>query len=112
MLNKMVRAAGRAGVQAGKDMAFGLNASAFQWYDRERKCYRFPYEGGTKERDVCRTSKEVTAYYEELTEEFPVSSIEDPLDCEDWNGWVQKRKLLATGYSLQGCVVLLRPRTS
>ena len=102
MLNKMVRAAGRAGVQAGKDMAFGLNASAFQWYDRERKCYRFPYEGGTKERDVCRTSKEVTAYYEELTEEFPVSSIEDPLDCEDWNGWVQITETLGDRIQLAG----------
>ena len=102
MLNKMVRAAERAGVQAGKDMAFGLNTSAFQWYDRERKCYRFPYEGGTKERDVCRTSKEVTAYYEELTEEFPVSSIEDPLDCEDWNGWVQITETLGDRIQLAG----------
>lgn len=102
MLNKLVRAAERAGFQTGKDVSFGLNASAFQWYDRERNCYRFPYEGGTKERDVCRTSKEVTACYEELTEEFPISSIEDPLDCEDWNGWVQITETLGNRIQLAG----------
>ena len=102
MLDRLERAAERAGFQAGKDVTFGLRASASWQYDRERGCYRFPYEESVKEGDVCRTAKEAAAYYEELAEEFHVSSIEDPLDCEDWNGWAQMTGSLGNRVQLSG----------
>ena len=37
--------------------------------------------------DVIRSAEELIDYYEELIEEFPIVSIEDPLDEEDWDGW-------------------------
>ena len=36
---------------------------------------------------VVRSAEELIDYYEELTDEFPIISIEDPLDEEDWDGW-------------------------
>ena len=102
MLRKLKTAVERAGFQTGKDVTFGLDACASDHYDRERSCYRFPCEAGAKDRDVCRTSKELIAYYEELAAEFPISSIEDPMDCEDWNGWVQITERLGSRIQLAG----------
>lgn len=102
MLDRLERAVERAGFEAGKDVTFGLKASVFQRYDREYGCYRFPYEENIKEGNVCRTPKETAAYYEELTEEFHVSSIEDPLDCEDWIGWEQMTRSLGKRVQLAG----------
>lgn len=47
-----------------------------------------------------RTTEEMISYYEELVEEFPIFSIEDPLDEEDWDGWKSLRKRLETESSL------------
>lgn len=41
-----------------------------------------------------RTTEEMISYYEELVEEFPIFSIEDPLDEEDWDGWKKLTKRL------------------
>lgn len=101
-LGMLKTAVERAGFQAGRDVTFGLDASASGRYDREQKCYRFPEEGGAKEREIHRSSQEMTAYYEELTAQFPISSIQDPMDCEDWNGWVQITERLGDKIQLAG----------
>ncbi len=49
-----------------------------------------------------RTTEEMISYYEELVEEFPIFSIEDPLDEEDWDGWKKLRKRLETESSFVG----------
>ena len=63
----------KAGYQTGKDICFALDIAATELYDQKFKKYVF--EG------------EKTDYYEELLEKFPIVSLEDPLDEEDWDGW-------------------------
>ena len=47
----------------------------------------FEGESKTKDYKVIRSSEELIDYYEGLIEQFPIVSIEDPLDEEDWDGW-------------------------
>ena len=68
----------------------------------DRKCYRFPGEIGKKGRGLQRTSQEMTVYYDELTAEFPISFIEDPMDCEDWDGWAEITESLGDRIQLSG----------
>ena len=51
------------------------------------KKYVFEGESKTKDYKVIRSSEELIDYYEGLIEQFPIVSIEDPLDEEDWDGW-------------------------
>ncbi len=101
-LRMLETAVERAGFRTGKDVTFGLDISASERYDRERNCYRFPGEGGTKDRELQRTSQELAAYYEELAMQFAVSFIKDPMYCEDWNGWVQITERLGDRIQLAG----------
>ncbi len=49
-----------------------------------------------------RTTEEMISYYEELVEEFPIFSIEDPLDEEDWDGWKKLTKKIGNRVQLVG----------
>lgn len=77
----------RAGYRMGRDIRIALDVAASELYDSDRKVYCFPGEGRQKGEEVIRTTEEMTAYYEDLISEFPICSIEDPLDEEDWDGW-------------------------
>ena len=77
----------RAGYRMGRDIRIALDVAASELYDPERNVYCFPGEGRRRGKEVVRTAEEMTAYYEDLISEFPICSIEDPLDEEDWDGW-------------------------
>ena len=64
-----------------------LDVAASELYDSDRKVYCFPGEGRQRGEEVVRTAEEMLDYYADLISEFPVCSIEDPLDEEDWDGW-------------------------
>ncbi|WP_461816102.1 phosphopyruvate hydratase [Faecalimonas sp.] len=82
----IVKAVETAGYKVGKDIVFALDVAASELYNKEKNKYIFSGEG--KE----YSGKEMIEYYKELLTEFPIVSIEDPLDEEDWEGW----KLLTT----------------
>ena len=86
-LAALTEAIQRAGLQPGKDMALALDAAASELYDPDFKKYVFQGESKKTGRKVIRSAEEMIDYYEELTEAFPIVSIEDPLDEEDWEGW-------------------------
>ena len=71
----------KAGYRLKQDVAFALDVAATELYDKAFKKYVFHGE------DVIRSAEEMVSYYEELLEEFPIISIEDPMDEEDWDGW-------------------------
>ena len=71
----------KAGYRLKQDVAFSLDVAASELYDKAFKKYVFHGE------DVIRSAEEMVSYYEELLEEFPIISIEDPMDEEDWDGW-------------------------
>lgn len=77
----------KAGYRMGRDIRIALDVAASELYDPDRKVYCFPGEGREKGEKVIRTTEEMTEYYLDLISEFPICSIEDPLDEEDWDGW-------------------------
>lgn len=79
----------QAGYRMGRDIMLALDAAASELYDEERKAYLFPGEGKIQGREVARDTAEMIRYFTDLIEEFPICSIEDPLDEEDWEGWRQ-----------------------
>ena len=87
VLAALTEAIQRAGLQPGKDMALALDAAASELYDADFKKYVFQGESKKTGKKVIRSAEEMIDYYEELTEAFPILSIEDPLDEEDWEGW-------------------------
>ncbi len=77
----------KAGYRMGRDIRIALDVAASELYDSDRKVYCFPGEGRQRGEEVVRTAEEMLDYYADLISEFPVCSIEDPLDEEDWDGW-------------------------
>ncbi|MGH3385417.1 MAG: phosphopyruvate hydratase [Nocardioidaceae bacterium] len=76
-LDLIAAAVERTGLTLGDDIVLALDVAASEFFADGG--YRF--EGST------RTADEMTAYYAELVDAYPLVSIEDPLDEEDWDGW-------------------------
>ena len=79
-LDLIVEAIKKAGYEPGKQVALALDVAASEFY--ENGTYKF--EGAKK------TSEEMIGYYAELVDAYPLVSIEDPLNEEDWDGWKAK----------------------
>lgn len=71
----------KAGYKAGVDIKIALDVAASEMYDAKSKIYNLEGEG------VKKTSEEMVAYYEMLVSKYPIISIEDGLDEDDWDGW-------------------------
>ena len=80
-LDLIVEAVKSAGLTPGKDIVFALDVAASEMYDTEKKVYVLAGEGKEK------TAADMVAWYEEITSRYPVMSIEDGLDEDDWEGW-------------------------
>lgn len=87
VLELIVMAVERAGYEAGKEIVIAIDAAASELYDEERGVYYFSGESQMKGEDVFRDSREMIDYYEELLEKYPIVSIEDGLEEDDWEGW-------------------------
>lgn len=86
-LKYIVEAVSLAGYRPGKDVVTALDVAASELYDPETKRYVFEGESRMRGQKISRSVEELIDYYGELVQEFPVASIEDPLDEEDWEGW-------------------------
>lgn len=98
-LKFMTEAIVKAGYRPGKDVGLALDVAASELYDKHFRQYVFDGEAKMHGHKIVRSSEELIDYYEELAEEFPIVSIEDPLDEEDWDGW--GLMTARTGSSLQ-----------
>ncbi|CAN5169201.1 phosphopyruvate hydratase [soil metagenome] len=76
-LDLIVEAIGKAGYEVGKDIALALDVAATEFCTDGV----YTFEGASK------SAAEMTAYYADLVASYPIVSIEDPLDEEDWAGW-------------------------
>jgi enolase len=90
-MDLLVAAMDAAGYEPGRDVSIAVDAAASGFYDRRRRTYRLAAE----ERDV----DGMIAFYRDLTERYPLVSIEDPLAEDDWPGW--RRLTAALGGSVQ-----------
>ncbi len=95
-------AASMAGYKTGEDIFFAMDAAASELYHEETGLYEFPGETKMKGEKIGRTSEELIAYYEDLVNEFPIISIEDGLDEDDWEGWKKLTKVLGNRIQLVG----------
>ena len=91
-LDIIVAAIGDTGLTAGKDVALALDVAATEFHTSTG--YRF--EGSD------RDSAWLVDYYATLVRDFPLVSIEDPLDEEDWDGWVQMSTALGEQVQIVG----------
>lgn len=76
-----------AGYKPRRDIMLALDVAATELYEKTSKKYIFEGESRMHGHKVVRSAEELIDYYEELTDEFPIISIEDSLDEEDWDGW-------------------------
>ena len=81
-----------AGLQLGTDIALALDAAASEFFSDG--AYQFEGEP--------RSSQWMTAYYESLVEDFPLVSLEDPLDESDWSGWSHLTRTLGEKVQIVG----------
>ena len=101
-LDYLVRAVEKAGYQPGEDVTFAMDAAASELYNDETGKYIFEGEGRLKGSPVVRSADEMIAYYKKLTEKYPLRSIEDGLDEEDWEGWTHMTRELGNRVQLVG----------
>ena len=80
-LDYMSQAVEKAGYRLGEDFRFAMDPASSEFYDADRKLYVLAGEG----REL--TSSQLIDYYEEMVEKYPIISIEDGLEQEDWEGW-------------------------
>jgi enolase len=96
-LQVIMEAIVKAGFKPGEDVYLGMDVASSEFYNKETKKYVLAGEGG-KEFDA----KELTHFYEELVKKYPIISIEDGLDENDWDGWKYLTEKLGKKIQLVG----------
>jgi len=77
----VIQAIEKAGFKPGEDIHIALDAAASEFYNKEDKMYHFESTG-----DVL-SSDDMVAFWTDWKKKYPIVSIEDGLDEDDWNGW-------------------------
>ena len=95
-LEYIVEAIKKAGFVPGEDFMIAMDPATSELYDADTKTYNLKGEGRVL------TSDEMIDYWAELVEEFPIVSIEDGLDEEDWEGWQKLTARLGDKVQLVG----------
>lgn len=101
-LEYLMRAVELAGYDPGKDVVFAMDAAASELLNERTGCYDFPGEGSQEGCQISRSTNEMIDYYESLTSEFPLVSIEDGLSENDWEGWQKLTCRLGQNIQLVG----------
>jgi len=91
-LDLLVEAITKAGFTPGKDIALGLDVAASEFF----KDGSYAFEGGSK------SAAEMSAYYAELVAAYPLVTIEDPLDEDDWEGWAELTSTIGSKTQIVG----------
>lgn len=95
-LELLLSAIEAAGYAPGRDFVLALDAAASEWKTDTPGQYRLPKCGCTL------TSAELTAHWQDLAARYPIASLEDGLDEEDWDGWRQLSAALGGRVQLVG----------
>jgi len=91
-LDLILEAIKAAGYEPGRDIALALDVAASEFFEDGS----YAFEGASKSAD------EMITYYAELVEAYPLVSIEDPLNEEDWDGWKSMTDLLGSKVQIVG----------
>lgn len=102
VLEIMMEAVEKAGYRPGEDVVFAIDAAVSELYVEDKEAYYFPGESKMSGKEIYRTSDEMIEYYQDLIEKFPIQSIEDGLEEEDWDGWKKMTQKLGERMQLVG----------
>ena len=91
-LDLILDAIEKAGYKPGEQIALALDVASSEFFDKGS----YTFEGGKKSAD------EMAAYYEQLVADYPLVSIEDPLDENDWDGWAKLNSSVGQKVQLVG----------
>ena len=101
-LQLLVEAVEKAGYRPGEQICIAMDAASSELYQEDRHVYHFPGESAQSGKTVERDTAEMIDYYRDLTEEFPIVSIEDGLYEDDFDGWKQMTDALGKKVQLVG----------
>ena len=82
-LDLILEAITKAGFTPGRDIALALDVAATEFHTGSKAAHdgAYAFEGGSK------SASDLIAYYSDIVANYPLVSLEDPLDEEDWDGW-------------------------
>ena len=87
----------KAGYKPGDEVMIAMDAAASEFYNAEEQVYHFHKSAGEK-----LTSREMVDYWADWVKKYPIFSIEDGLDEDDWDGWVNLNSKLGQSTQLVG----------
>lgn len=93
----VLKAIESAGFKPGEDVFIAMDAAASEFYNKEEKVYHFHKSSGDK-----LTSSEMASYWKNWTSKYPIISLEDALDEDDWSGWSELTKMVGDKVQLVG----------
>lgn len=93
----VIDAISKAGYKAGSDIMIAMDAASSEFYNAEEKVYHFHKSDGRK-----LSSSEMAQYWAEWAKNYPIASIEDGMDEDDWDGWREHTKLIGDKVQLVG----------
>ena len=99
-LDSIVEAIKKAGYEPGKDIALALDIASTEMYDEANKIGKEGYYFWKT--DVLKTKQEMIEYIVELTEKYPIISVEDGLAEEDWESWKELTERIGNKVQLVG----------
>ncbi|MEZ0180149.1 phosphopyruvate hydratase ['Camptotheca acuminata' phytoplasma] len=97
VLENIMQAITNAGYQPGKDVFLGMDVAASEFFDQNKKAYIL-----SSDKSKLLKSEDLISYYEKLIAQYPIISIEDGLDENDWDGWQLLTKRLGNKVQLVG----------
>lgn len=92
----VLKAIEKAGYKPGVDMYIALDAASSEFYNAKTKLYEFESTG------IKRTSSEMVSYWKGWAKKYPILSIEDGLDEDDWKGWAELTKAIGDKVQIVG----------
>lgn len=93
----VIEAIKKAGFKPGTDIQIALDAASSEFYDQENQQYHFHQSTGER-----LNADQMAAYWERWVQDYPIASIEDPLDENDWKGWQHLTQKLGNKVQLVG----------
>ena len=96
VIQYILEAIKKAGYEPGKDIMIAMDAAASEWKGNEKGQYVLPKAG------MKYTSDELIEHWKKLVDKYPIISIEDALDEEDWEGWKKLTQELGKKVQLVG----------
>ncbi len=95
-LDFLLAAIKESGYEPGRDFQLAMDAAASEWKGEEPGQYHLPKRG----KDY--SAEELISYWKELCQKYPIRSLEDPLDEEDWEGWKALTEAIGSKVQLVG----------